>query len=78
MEMEAEKVSSNEAGMDITNHLSNLIESGWTEQQIAKFARMRATYGHTTDVLTPAALISADERKLNFARWLYNTGRLVS
>ena len=78
MEMEAEKVSGNEPSTDLTSHLSNLIEAGWTEQQIAKFARMRATYSPVNDVLTPAAMISADKNRLDFARWLYNNGRLVS
>jgi|SwirhisoilCB3_FD_contig_31_1759208_length_356_multi_3_in_0_out_0_1 hypothetical protein len=64
---------------DVTVELARLVDAGWDEAQIASFARQRATYGLTPDDpdYAPAKQLSGLERqRLEFARWLYQNGRL--
>ena len=66
---------------DITVELTGLVEAGWNEQQIARLARLRATYSTTSDGLAgvPAnSLTRAEQQHLAFTSWLYHHGRLVS
>jgi hypothetical protein len=63
---------------DITSQLSKLIEAGWTEQQIARFARMRAAYATNQDAFKRPETGNPEQDRLAFASWLYRQGRLVS
>ena len=63
---------------DITVELARLVEAGWDEAQIAMFARRRATYGLSPEdpESVPAKVSAADKNRMEFARWLYQNGRL--
>jgi hypothetical protein len=76
--METENIYCTTSPEDITSQLANLIEAGWNEQQIARFARMRATYDAVTDEFRTGEAANVDKHRLAFASWLYRQGRLVS
>jgi hypothetical protein len=63
---------------DVTVELARLIDAGWDESQIAMFARRRATYGLTPEdpESVPTKVTAAEKQRLEFARWLYQNGRL--
>ena len=64
--------------VDITVELARLVEAGWDENQIAMFARRRATYGlYPEDPESlPVKVSAAEKQRLEFARWLYQNGRM--
>ena len=79
--MQANKDYSSEKIMDVIGQLENLITSGWTEQQIAGLARLRACYNSGYDFPEPAEIEfpdTAERDRLAFAHWLYCSGRLSS
>ncbi len=63
---------------DVTVELARLIDAGWDETQIAMFARRRATYGLSPEdpESVPTKVSIAEKQRLEFARWLYQNGRL--
>ncbi len=63
---------------DVTVELARLIDAGWDETQIAMFARRRATYGLSPEdpESVPTKVSAAAKQRLEFARWLYQNGRL--
>ena len=78
--MESEKTLYTEQTDDVTLELARLVAAGWNERQIARLARLRATYSHTSDEVSVevAAPLNPDSDKLTFMRWLYNSGRIES
>ncbi|HEX2916123.1 MAG TPA: hypothetical protein VH186_35515 [Chloroflexia bacterium] len=66
-------------GNDVTTQLAKLVDAGWNEAQIAKMARMRASYGQTRDIPReelPEELSTEDQNHLEFIRWLHQNGRI--
>jgi hypothetical protein len=77
--MSNEKMIYVEQTDDITTELAKLIAVGWSETQIARLARIRATYSQTSDELNAGVLQSKTEQnRMAFARWLYSVGRMTS
>lgn len=63
---------------DITNALKSLVEAGFSEREIADFARLRAHYSRIPDHHQdyPAILSRQEVAKLTFYRWLVQNKRL--
>src|SRR4051812_45381439 len=69
--METEKCAYTAQTNNVMNELASLVENGWNEQQIARLARLRATYRCTTDTLAKEAvnfLSKTDQQHLIFMR----------
>ncbi len=79
--MDASNSSYSDASEAVITELVRLVEEGWTEQQIARMVRKRATNSTTSDAPGETWLgpLSRQERnRLEFTRWLYTSGRLAS
>ena len=76
--METENITCTVQERDITELLSSMIEAGWTEHQIVRFARMRATYANATVESKKLDTANIEQNRLAFVSWLYSQGRLVS
>ncbi|MDB5079545.1 MAG: hypothetical protein JWP00_1469 [Chloroflexi bacterium] len=76
--MTNENTSSPTPEVDVTVELARLVDAGWDEAQIAQFARRRATYGMSAEdpECAPTKVSSAERLRLEFARWLYQNGRI--
>lgn len=78
--MNTENTSQPTREVDMTVELARLVDAGWDETQIALFARQRATYGLTPDdpEYAPVKISAAERKRLEFARWLYQNGRITA
>jgi hypothetical protein len=63
---------------DIAAALKNLVELGYSEREIAGFARLRARYAQVPDHIKdyPTILSKQEVTNLSFYRWLIQNDRL--
>lgn len=71
--------SNGQKSFDITAALQKLVDAGFTEKEIADFARLRAHYARISNHLLdyPSAKFDEKEKvRLGFYHWLYQNGRI--
>jgi len=66
--------------IDLAEQLADLLKAGWTEHDIVRLARMRASYARLEGdaIPSPSTSTSSPSIQLVFARWLYQNKRLFS
>ena len=82
MHSESEKLTTETEKMaiELTEQLAELLKAGWSEQDIVRLARMRASYARCEydRILSPTNGNFSLYSHLSFTRWLYQNKRLFS
>lgn len=65
---------------DLAEQLAALIDAGWNEGDIVRFARLRVNYarGEYDAIASPSSGNFSGYAHLSFVRWLYHNQRLFS
>ena len=63
---------------NVISELTELVNQGWTQQQISRLAQMRGSYSRTGERLSKAPISFRPEEQdhLAFVQWLYHNGRI--